>query len=1828
MNNSNACFVPFHLPVNWKGFLILSVLWLFVLPGNGRSSSVDCTPPSLPVAGSNAPVCVGADIYLTSSADGTAPFSYVWEGPDGFSATDQNPTIAAATVLSQGIYTVTITNACGSTNTTINVTVNTPVVAPVTGTTAFSVGSTTQLSNVTPGGVWSSSNVNIATVNGTGLVFGASSGTSTIAYTVTDVNSCTASSTANVTVGSLVFDIGIFNTPVNSNVLEIRIKPLVNVVNGDYTAGVFTVRVPVAADVSLTAPGIINSTLYNYVLSYTGTDGAYNYYSFGFDGSYPPINWLANTEHTIAILEHSGSCNGTGLFEIVTPYFEGNINGSYYQELNGQDAQNIIYQPVAGAPLDIIPPGISCPADAVATTDPGFCSAVFNGLEPVAADNCPGYAVIYSTSGATVMASLPTGVHDISGAAFNKGVTQVLYTIIDASGLMATCNFTVTVTDNEAPTITCNPPVLVNNDLNVCGAEVNFSNSAGDNCPGWGVIQTAGLSSGSVFPVGITTNSFTVTDAAGLTATCNFTVTVTDNEAPVITCNPPITVNNDLNTCGAVVSYNNIAGDNCPGWGVNQTAGLSSGSVFPVGNTTNSFTVTDAVGLTATCNFTVTVTDSEAPVITCNTPITVNNDPNTCGAVANFSNSAGDNCPGWGVMQTAGLSSGSVFPVGATTNSFTVTDAAGLTATCNFTVTVTDNETPSITCNMPITVNNDLNVCGAVVSYNNIAGDNCPGWGVIQTAGLPSGSVFPVGIMTNSFTVTDAAGLTATCNFTVTVTDNEAPSITCNTPITVNNDLNVCGAEVSYNNSAGDNCPGWGVIQTAGLSSGSVFPVGITTNSFTVTDAAGLTATCNFTVMVTDNEPPSITCNMPITVNNDLNMCGAAVSYNNIAGDNCPGWGVIQTAGLPSGSVFPVGITTNSFTVTDAVGLTATCNFTVTVTDSETPVISCNTSITVNNDPNTCGAVANFSNSAGDNCPGWGVIQTAGLPSGSIFPVGITTNSFTVTDAAGLTATCNFTITVTDNEPPVIVAPAPVNIAVNTNSCSAIVASLGMPIASDNCTSVALSWVAAGASPAAGTELTNSIVFPLGSTTVTWTATDGANHTAVTTQIVTVTTSLSANSINLATDICIGASTPLSFNISGGQGPYTIVYSTTPTGVNTTINNYNSNDPIVVSPAVNTTYALVSVTDVYDCAVLSALPPAILTVNPLPTAPNTTATSCSGAPVGFHLQNYMNFGGGNGVNADFSWYVVSDNPLVGGEILVPTSGDVITNVLTNNTPFPQGVVYRITPTGDPSGCVGPYFDVTVLVYPTPAAVAADKTICSGTSTDLEVMNVPAVFGASFLWTADYGAVTGGMYNGIDPVTNVAFGANAINEVLINNTPDPIAVTYTITPAGSPPPYCQGLPITVVVTVIPEVGVPVVTGPAAVCQDDADALYTAIATNNTGIVFSVSPAAAGVIHPVTGVMNWDANFTGPATITATATGCNTSEQAGTLAVMVDPLPVLGITQPPAVCVSIDLNTVVYTTNIAGGTYSYHATMADAISNSNALSGALVTAATFDTYVRYTLITGCFTTGLVDVNIGACVQVTAKAMLQGPFNIADNTMFDNLRTGNWIPSGDPYSVAPYNTVFVKVNNPGPAAMINAGVLAVTGNNAIVDWVFVELRDKNNRHTVQATRAALIQRDGDIVDMDGVSPVLFNNMNLDQYYLAVRHRNHLGAMTLATVDYTVPSPGTVNYADPMLPLFGVNPTKVINPGIMGLWAGNTQLLNLNSGKGVITYNGSNNDRLTILNLLGGNQLGAVSGYLKEDVNMNGVATYNGSGNDRVIILNNLGGNQLGNITEQLQP
>ena len=145
----------------------------------------------------------------------------------------------------------------------------------------------------------------------------------------------------------------------------------------------------------------------------------------------------------------------------------------------------------------------------------------------------------------------------------------------------------------------------------------------------------------------------------------------------------------------------------------------------------------------------------------------------------------------------------------------------------------------------------------------------------------------------------------------------------------------------------------------------------------------------------------------------------------------------------------------------------------------------------------------------------------------------------------------------------------------------------------------------------------------------------------------------------------------------------------------------------------------------------------------------------------------------------------------------------------------------------------------------------------------------------------------------------------------------------------------------------------------------------------------------------------------------------------------------------------------------------------------------------------------------------VALELKAMLQGAYNTSSNLMNDNLRTIfqaspnetlTLIPLTEPYSTL---SNFTHVGR-GGGETVDPSVFNNTGNinNDIVDWVFLELRDKNTSSLVLQTRAALIQRDGNIVDLDGISEVHFVGMSGDDYYIAVRHRNHLGVRTPVTL------------------------------------------------------------------------------------------------------------------------
>ncbi len=696
-------------------------------------------------------------------------------------------------------------------------------------------------------------------------------------------------------------------------------------------------------------------------------------------------------------------------------------------------------------------PTISCPANITTDTDPGQCTAVETFAPTVT--GCPVPTVMCSPA---------------SGFAFPKGVTTVTCSATNSAG-SANCSFTVTVNDNENPTITCPANATTNTDSGLCTAVVNYTvPSPMDNCPGANVVCAP--NTGTAFPKGTTTVTCTVTDAGGLMAQCSFTVTVNDTENPMlIGCPSNISTTPPAGQCTVTVNYTPpTASDNCPGVGTPMCA-PASGSSFSVGMTTVTCSVSDAAGNTAMCSFTVTVTDNQPPSITCPPNMLISTGAG-CATVNYTTPTPTDNCPG--AMVVCAPASGMCFPVGMTTVTCTATDASSNTASCSFTIEVVQC---TISCPSNITTNNDAGQCSSVVSYSNPTTTGSCG---TVTCNPASGSSFPVG----TTTVTCSTSVGPSCSFTVTVNDTENPTVMCPSNITQGTDAGMCAAIVNYTVPTGaDNCPG--VSVACSPNTGTSFPTGTTTVTCTATDASGNTAMCSFSVTINDDDAPSITCPSPVTQSTDAGVCTAVVSYSApMVSDNCSGVGT-PVCTPPTGSTFPKGVTTVGCTVSDGAGNTANCSFTVTVNDMQPPSITCPSNIVTGNTAGQCSAVVTFMATAMDNCPGVGV--ACAPASGSTFPVGTTTVTCTATDASSNTAMCSFTVTVNDTQAPSIVCPP-------TQVAPPGVVNYPAPTSSDNC-----AVMMTVCTPPSGSS------FPAGFTTVTCTATDTSGNTASCSFIVT-----------------------------------------------------------------------------------------------------------------------------------------------------------------------------------------------------------------------------------------------------------------------------------------------------------------------------------------------------------------------------------------------------------------------------------------------------------------------------------------------------------------------------------------------------------------------------------------------------------------------------------------------------------------------------------------------------------------------------------------------------
>ena len=316
-----------------------------------------------------------------------------------------------------------------------------------------------------------------------------------------------------------------------------------------------------------------------------------------------------------------------------------------------------------------------------------------------------------------------------------------------------------------------------------------------------------------------------------------------------------------------------------------------------------------------------------------------------------------------------------------------------------------------------------------------------------------------------------------------------------------------------------------------------------------------------------------------------------------------------------------------------------------------------------------------------------------------------------------------------------------------------------------------------------------------------------------------------------------------------------------------------------------------------------------VTVNPLPsmTSPNS-ATICSGGTLNIALTSDN--------ASDFTWIALS-NPATEGESVTSQTGSPINDSIFNNTTAVQAIIYTVTPTSNPQGCLGTPQTVTITANPAANMTSTDNaTICNGAT-----VNIPLTsnYPSPYTWIATDNSNTTG------ESTTLQAG-NPLNNTIINNSTSIQYVNYLVTPSYFNG-LCPGLPQLLIVTVIPT---PAITNPftATICSgnnlsipltSNVNSSYSWIASDNANTTGesitaqTTNPLSNTIINTVASVET----VTYAVTPTSIPDGCVGPPQ--NIVVTVNPAPTM--TSPPAdtICSGVAVSIILTSNNTS--TYSW-------------------------------------------------------------------------------------------------------------------------------------------------------------------------------------------------------------------------------------------------------------------------------------------------------------------
>ena len=555
---------------------------------------------------------------------------------------------------------------------------------------------------------------------------------------------------------------------------------------------------------------------------------------------------------------------------------------------------------------DITLPVINCPADMLITGGMNTCDTLLTLPLATATDACGISSISNDFNG---------GGADASGT-YPGGVTVVTFTAIDECGNMSTCQMTITVEAN--PALACPADLTVDCDLSeepIFTSFAQFMNAGGSANLGCGA-DTTGFA--HIDDILISTNSCTqvydrtygLPGMMGDMFECTYQITVTDDEVPMITCPAAINVNAALDQCTANVDLNILVTDNCGSVTLTNDFTSETSADFPVGTTTVTFTATDDCDNVASCTLDITVIDAQAPYITCPDGAFAMCDAsmipvyNTYTAFINAdaSSDIDDNCA---IDTTTFTYEGemvlNIFGMIITNRTYSIEDSVGNASSCIQTIIVMDSTDPFVTCPDDITIEADAGLCTAMISgLIATTGDNCAVDTIYNSRtgdGADASDVYPVGETVVTFTVEDEDGNSSECSFTVTVNDNILPVLTCPAELAVTecgvDDIGPYNSFMAFQNAGGmaeDICG----IDTATFSLVSdvemtgTDPCLVTyERTYSIEDNNGNVGTCTQIYSREDTTPPSLTCPGNISLSTDPGVCFATTILEVSATDFC-----------------------------------------------------------------------------------------------------------------------------------------------------------------------------------------------------------------------------------------------------------------------------------------------------------------------------------------------------------------------------------------------------------------------------------------------------------------------------------------------------------------------------------------------------------------------------------------------------------------------------------------------------------------------------------------------------------------------------------------------------------------------------------------------------------------------------------------------------------------------------------------------------------------------------------------------------------------------------